>query len=133
MAELPNPQRGRVLIIDDEVRLAHTLRIALSSNHEVDLAHNGRQALERLRGPAVYDVVLCDMLLPDISGAEVFETIRREAPELVERFVFLTGGAFAPSTRDFLRDVPNEKLEKPFDLEALEALVEARVRARRPG
>lgn len=117
------PLRGRVLIIDDEVRLAETLRIALSESHDVEVATRGKQALELLLGDDGYDVVLCDLLLPDLTGVDIFEQISRRRPHMVSRFVFLTGGAFGERTRDFLQNVPNPRLEKPFDLESLERIV----------
>ncbi|MFO0552486.1 MAG: ATP-binding protein [Polyangiaceae bacterium] len=115
--------RGRVLIVDDEQRLAETLRIALGGNHDVDVATRGRRALELLQSGAQYDVVLCDLLMPDLSGVDLYEAVVETRPDLGARFVFLTGGAFGERTRDFLQAVANPRLEKPFDLNALEQLV----------
>ncbi len=121
------PRRGRVLVIDDEERLAATIRIALSPSHDVDTAITGRAALAKLEANT-YDAVLCDMFLPDVSGPDIFETITRKKPELATRFVFLTGGAFTDKARKFLQEVPNARLEKPFDLSVLESIIAKRVR-----
>ncbi len=118
--------RGKVLVVDDEERLAATLRLALSGEHDVDVATRGRRALELLRDRE-YDVILCDLSLPDVSGIDVFEEAKRLKPELAARFVFLTGGAFQARTRAFLQSVENARLDKPFDLEALERLISDRV------
>jgi nitrogen-specific signal transduction histidine kinase/CheY-like chemotaxis protein len=121
------PARGRVLIVDDEERLATTLKLALTHAHDVDVATRGRQALERLQATPGYDVILCDLMLPDLSGIDVFQEATRKNPELADRFVFLTGGAFQDRARDFLQSVPNTRLDKPFDLDTLENLIAERV------
>ncbi len=125
------PERGRVLIVDDEQRLAETLRMSLSASHEVQTANRGRRALELLFGDDEFDVVLCDLLMPDLTGAELYAIVAEKRPELAEKFVFLTGGAFSEGIREFLQQVPNPRIEKPFDLEDLERLIEERVAAAR--
>ena len=73
-----------------------------------------------------YDVILCDLLMPEFDGAQLYEATRRVAPESAGRFVFLTGGAFTPRAREFLASVPNPCLAKPFDVRVLRELVDAR-------
>lgn len=120
-------KRGRVLIVDDEERLAETLKISLSMRHDTDVATGGRRAIERLTTGPLYDVVLCDISMPDVTGAGVYEQVTRLHPIMADRFVFLTGGAFTDSMRDFLQSVPNVRLEKPFDLDELERVVDEAV------
>jgi CheY-like chemotaxis protein len=116
--------RGRVLIVDDEERLATTLKLALAHAHDVEIATRGRRAVELLTDPASdFDVVLCDIMLPDVSGIDVYLEATRAKPRMARRFVFLTGGAFHDRARDFLQSVDNPRLDKPFDLDALENLV----------
>lgn len=117
--------------MDDERRLAEALRLSLATEHDVHVETQGRKALELLvgsGGPATFDVILCDMLMPDLAGHDLYEQVAMRRPEMAERFVFLTGGAFTDSTRAFLQRVPNPRIEKPFDLDALEKLVDERVR-----
>jgi PAS domain S-box-containing protein len=131
----PGPRdvaRGRVLVIDDEERLAATLRLALSPAHDVDVATSGRAGRDAVLA-GDYDVVLCDLFLPDLSGPEIFDDVVASRPELGGRFVFLTGGAFTDAARSFLRRVPNARLEKPFDLGTLEALIADLLATRRLG
>ncbi len=66
---------------------------------------------------------LCDLLMPEMSGVELFQHLEAEAPDQCERVVFLTGGAFTPRAQEFLSRVPNARLEKPFDLDDLMVLI----------
>jgi DNA-binding response OmpR family regulator len=115
-----------VLVIDDEERLASTLKMALTHDYEVDIATRGRAAIE-LIAQKDYDAILCDLMLPDASGADIYEQSCRDRPALKDRFVFLTGGAFSGRARAFLQSVTNPRLEKPFDLDVLERVIAERV------
>ncbi|BDG08828.1 hybrid sensor histidine kinase/response regulator [Anaeromyxobacter paludicola] len=119
----PPPSRARVLVVDDEPLVARVASRLLSPAHEVTVAHSGTQALARVEGGERFDVVLCDLMMPDVSGMELYERLGRCAPELRERLVFITGGAFTATARDFLASVGNRCLEKPFDAEAIRAAV----------
>ena len=119
----PRELRRRVLLIDDEVNLASGLERALSSEHDVVLATSGREAKAILARDDRFDVVLCDLMMPDVTGMEVFAYIRAQRPHLAERTVFMTGGAFTAGARTFLEEVPNRRIEKPFDLDRLRSLI----------
>lgn len=116
------PQRRRVLVVDDERLVAQAVALVLE-DHDVTVCSSGREALERIRAHEEYDVVLCDLLMPEMTGMELYETLAREAPSMKERFVFMTGGAFTTRAQRFLNEVPNGRLQKPFDPPALQALV----------
>ena len=122
-------RRGRVLVVDDEAALAKTLAVALSDEHDVVARGSGREALALLRADDRFDVVLCDLMMPDMTGMDLYEAIVREKPVLASRFVFVTGGAFTPRARDFLDTVPATRLEKPFEMSSLRELLRDRVRA----
>ena len=120
--------RAHLLVIDDEERLAETLRMALAYSHDVTIATSGSDALAKIRGGThPFDLVLCDLFLPDISGPDIYAEVQRTRPDLLARFVFLTGGAFTESARRFLQNIDNPRLEKPFDLGALEDLISERL------
>lgn len=121
--------KPRVLVVDDEHRLAETLRIALDPSYEVSVATRGREAVESLTHGPTFDLVLCDLLLPDLTGPRVYAAAVAARPELAARFVFLTGGAFTEELSVFLQEVDNPRLEKPFDLATLEQLVAERLAA----
>jgi PAS domain S-box-containing protein len=111
----------RVLVVDDEPLIGESVRRALVE-HEVAVAHSGADAILMCeRGD--FDLVLCDLMMPGLSGIDVFETVRARRPELAERFVFMTGGAFTPKARGFLERFQGEALSKPFALKELRELV----------
>jgi len=113
-------RRGRILIVDDEPVLAGVMVEALE-DHDVTVVTSGLEALERCDEGA-YDVIFCDLMMPDMSGMEVFEKIRSSHAGLEERIVFVTGGAFTPKARAFLDSTTNLRIEKPFHIDALQRL-----------
>jgi DNA-binding NtrC family response regulator len=128
-AELVKPaaaKRGRVLIIDDEPVLASALGRSIQSEFDVVVLSSGTDALDLLRRDDRFDVVLCDLIMPSVTGMDLHEELSRSRPALAERMIFMTGGSFTPRTRDFLRKVPNPTLDKPFDLATLSALLRRR-------
>lgn len=118
--------RPRILIVDDEPTLTTALRRALVRDVEVVVRTSGREAVALLEADPRFDVVLCDIMMPDMTGIEVYEAVKERAPALAAKFVFMTGGTFAAATREFLDNVPNTRLEKPFDLRALRELIRQR-------
>ncbi|HEV7557108.1 MAG TPA: PAS domain S-box protein [Kofleriaceae bacterium] len=120
-------RRGRVLIVDDEVVFANSLRRMLSREHEVTVANSGRAALELLRAGERFDVILCDLMMPEITGMDVHAQLVQLSPEQAERMIFMTGGAFSPSGRQFLDRISNRCFDKPCDLEALRMAIRQRL------
>jgi CheY-like chemotaxis protein len=120
--QAPSARRGRVLIVDDEPAVGRALRRILRE-HDVELATSGRQALEKLSTDSNFHVVVCDVMMPDLSGKDLYEAIQQGGSGLDKRFVFVSGGAFTPGARDFLARVPNPTLEKPFDEAAVKRVV----------
>ncbi|MDI3285284.1 PAS domain S-box protein [Polyangium sp. 15x6] len=124
------PRRGRVLVIDDEAPLANALKMFLADEHDVVVSTSGRDALALLEKDPSFDAILCDLMMPDVTGVDVHEALRQRAPDVAARLVFVTGGAFTPRMRAFLEEVRNPQLEKPFDLPKLRALLRQLVSAR---
>ena len=116
--------RAHILVVDDEAIVGSFVRRAIGSLHDIDVVQSGREALDRIHAGAPFDLVLCDLMMPQMSGMDLYEEVRKSSPALAERFVFMTGGAFAPKARAFLDAVPNARLEKPFEPSALKAVVE---------
>jgi CheY-like chemotaxis protein len=119
----PALRRGNVLVIDDEESLAQAIRRFLSVEHNVTAVYRARDALDLLELGTRYDVILCDLMMPQITGMELHGEIVRIDSAQAGRIVFLTGGAFAPSARDFLATATNRRIEKPFDLKEVRRLV----------
>ena len=86
--------------------------------HRTDTASDGFQALEKLRR-RTYDLILCDLKMPGLSGQAVYEEIAEKWPEMCERIIFLTGDLVDPRTRAFLDRVQRPVIEKPFQVEDL--------------
>ena len=118
---------GRVLVVDDEVAVGRTIQRLLGDRHEVVALAGGAEAIELLRTGADFDVILCDMSMPEVTGIDVYVRSTETRPDLATRFIFMTGGSFTASTRDFLERSPNEKIDKPFDLAVLRAVVRSRI------
>jgi ligand-binding sensor domain-containing protein/CheY-like chemotaxis protein len=119
-----SPVRGRVLIVDDDPLVSSALRRTLAREHEVEVVVSSRRALEMLTAPEdSYDVILCDLMMPELTGMELHAQLERAKPERARRMVFVTGGAYTPVAKEFLERVSNPRVEKPFDPEALRAQV----------
>ncbi|XSE99378.1 ATP-binding protein [Pseudomyxococcus flavus] len=118
------PGRKRVLVVDDEPLLAAVLGRVLGTRHEVVVVHSGREALDLLASDARFDRVFCDLMMDGLTGMDVYDVLSARQPEVLSRFVFMTGGAFSERARTFLQSVPLPRIEKPFELGALHALVE---------
>jgi CheY-like chemotaxis protein len=111
--------RPRVLFVDDETALGNAVRAALEDELEIDVVGSGKDALARLDGGDRYGAIVCDVMMPEVSGMDVYDAVSARRPELLPSFVFVTGAAFSATAREFLERVPNTKLEKPFDMQAL--------------
>lgn len=115
----PGPEVSlRILIIDDEEPV-RTVLGHLLQNHNITAVDSGRNAIEQLTTDAHWDVILCDIMMPDLTGVAVYDHVLSTHPELAERFVFITGGTFTELTTTFLESIPNPVLNKPFQRSAL--------------
>jgi signal transduction histidine kinase len=116
-------QRGRILVIDDEPPIGRAIQDALKREHDVFFVQRASEALARLDEGETFDMIICDLVMPDLSGPEFYARFVGRWPALAPRLVFMTGGAFTPGTVEFMKRVPTAVLAKPFSLEDLKALV----------
>lgn len=113
---------ARLLVIDDEVLMGRALARALRSEAQVVTACGGAEAIEILQDDQDFDLILCDMMMPGMSGADVHAWIGGNLPDLQERIVFITGDVTTDETRHFLASTRNRCLLKPVALDVLRAL-----------
>jgi PAS domain S-box-containing protein len=115
----PATAQHRVLVVDDEIAVGRTLSLVLEPEYEVTVAESAEQALSAIRDAEArggFDAVICDLLMPGMTGIELFEITSREFPDLAPRFIFMSGGLSLTEPRNFSSRVSNRIIEKPFDL-----------------
>jgi signal transduction histidine kinase/ActR/RegA family two-component response regulator len=123
------PVQARILVVDDEPSILTALR-RLLARHELTTCGDGKQALQLLLGGGEFDLVLCDLMMPGLTGVELYEEVSQARPEYEPRFLFMTGGAFHAAAQDILDRLPERCIGKPLDLERLLAMIRERLDAR---
>jgi CheY-like chemotaxis protein len=124
---LPSSRRGRVLIVDDEPMVLRAMQRWLSGAHDVTVTTSATEAHRLVASGADYDVILCDLMMPKMTGMQWHAELARAFPAHAERMIFLTGGAFSPAVQVFLDGLTNTWLDKPVDGQALRVLIARRV------
>lgn len=122
-------RKAHILVIDDEDMIGLMLRRALKA-HDVTVMSSAGDALAELTRGVRYDAILCDLMMPAMTGMEFHAILTRQFPDQARAVMFLTGGAFNTETASFLASVPNEQLEKPFDIGLLKEKINTHLRAR---
>jgi CheY-like chemotaxis protein len=120
--------RARVLLVDDEELVLRALQRILKE-HDVVTTSSAKLALSLCAAGTSFDLILCDLMMPAMTGMELHQELVRIAPEQAKRMVFLTGGAFTEKARSFLTEVAREHIEKPFEAANLRAIVQSHLRA----
>jgi CheY-like chemotaxis protein len=121
--EKPTTRRATVLVVDDELPLAMVLRRVLH-DHDVAVVTSAADAVAILASGRTFDVILSDLMMPEMTGMALYDELSKQLPSAAERMVFMTGTAFTPEARVFFERVSNERLEKPFALGAVREVVE---------
>jgi signal transduction histidine kinase len=117
-------RRLRLLIVDDEAMVARAAQRIFEAHFKVEIALDGKSALEKLEHTP-YDVVLCDVMMPGLTGLDVYRQVRLRDEALAARFVFATGGLFNQELSDSVKRLSNMIVEKPYDPKALRQTIEA--------
>jgi len=117
-------RRGRVMVIDDDPQVSASLQRMLAREHDVVAHISSRAAVGELAGGPAYDLILCDLMMPELPGWELYEKLTDAQKKKV---AFMTGGAFQPNARDFLAGIKNPVLDKPIDARQLRALLRDRL------
>jgi len=116
---------ARVLVVDDDPLVSRALARSLN-DCEVVVASDARDALARIGRGEAFDVIVCDLMMPGMTGMDLYDAIRQVAPAQLERMIFLSGGAVTTRAREFVATVPNILMEKPFDIRRLREIVRSR-------
>jgi signal transduction histidine kinase/ActR/RegA family two-component response regulator len=122
--------RPRVLVVDDEPLVCASLYRVLSRDFDVVPHTSARHALALVRAGEPFDIVLCDLMMPEMSGEAFHAELSQLRPKLAAEVVFLSGGAFTPGAQEFLQAVPNLCIQKPFEPAELITLLSERCRSR---
>ena len=117
---------AHILVIDDEAEVRYAIRAVLEDQgHQVQEAETGSQGLETL-GREGFDLVICDIIMPDKEGIETIVEIRETLPE--QKIVAMSGGGRIKK-EDYLAVAAavgaTHTISKPFDAETLTDMVQA--------
>lgn len=118
----------RVLVIDDEPMIRRILTRALDAQHAVTAVSSAEAALALVAEGRRFDVVFCDLVMPEMDGMQFYERLERMSPALAERVVFMSGGVFTSDARAFVDRLGARHLPKPFDLKQVQAVLEGSVK-----
>ncbi len=119
--------RGRVLIVEDEPHILGILTRVLGDDHEIIQASSGSEAQRIIGEGEIPDVIVCDLMMPQITGMDLYGWILSLNPSLASKMIFITGGAFTPKAKKFINEVDNLHLEKPIDLKNLRKVIREQV------
>jgi CheY-like chemotaxis protein len=122
-------RRARVLVLDNDPAIVKVVLRMLGSELDVTASTDPQQALNNIREGTRFDLILCDLIMRPLTGADFYRLLLESAPELAPRTVFMTGGAYAPWAREFLCTLPNPWIDKPFpQLDDFRSLVQGYLR-----
>jgi CheY-like chemotaxis protein len=116
------PKKTILCVDDNDQHLSIRKFMLETKGYNVICCTCGKDALAAFNRGGI-DLILCDLMMPGLTGMDVFDQISRELPDLCSRFVFMTGGAVTERARKFLDGMPDQRLDKPFRLEQVEALL----------
>jgi CheY-like chemotaxis protein len=109
--------------VEDEPALCRVLERLLAA-HKVTSVMRARQALERIHQGDKFDVIVCDVMMPEMTGMEFYDELAKSHSGMAARVVFMSGGGLTPHARAFLDRVPNLLLDKPIDAARLNRCVD---------
>jgi signal transduction histidine kinase len=122
---------GRILVVDDEPGIRRTLARLLRQQHTVVSAASGVEARAIIETDHNFDLILCDVMMPDMVGTALHEWVTAHCPMLAERMVFMSGGIFTPQVAAYLAEAGNLQIDKPFNAATLMRIVARRVASAR--
>ena len=125
---MEHPDQPSVMVVDDEPLVCELIKTLLEEDYRVEVFTSSREALGRLLGGEPFDLVLCDLMMPELAGMDVHAELRRLLPKQAERMVFMTGGTFTERAHRFIEEVGTPTLTKPFRRDQLHDTLAKRLR-----
>jgi two-component system NtrC family sensor kinase len=125
IGSMTTPAAPRLWVIDDERLVAKTVSRVLAQAYDIVILDDPREAVHRLEHGETFDALLCDLMMPGMSGMEVHARIAALRPDLLPRVIFMSGGASTSEGRQFAAQLRLPLIEKPFDATRLRAMLDA--------
>jgi len=122
-------RRGRVMIVDDDPAILVALTRVLGLQHDVTAASSPAEAVAHIQRGERFDAIILDVVMPGMTGIELYELWVRELPTVADAVIFLTAGGFTAESERFLRSMGERCLQKPVDIASLRRFIDARVAA----
>ena len=116
-------RRHHVLIVDDDPRVAQSIKRMLHSDHDLTVASCGAEAIEHVAAGTRFDAIITDVMMPNMTGIELYDRLEDLAPDQALRVIFLSGGVFTAQTQARLEAAGNPQLQKPVSSQELRACV----------
>ncbi len=122
-SSIPAAPRQSVLIVDDEQLIGRSLRRTLRPDYDVTVVTSARQAVATIESGAWFDAIICDVMMPEMSGTELHRWLLEAHPKQASRLAFITGGAFGGQAADYLQQQDRRTLSKPISNQEIRALL----------
>jgi signal transduction histidine kinase len=123
-------QRASILVIDDEPGLQRSIVAILRKEHDVIAVGDAQEAMRMIKdGGMRFDLIICDLMMPNMTGMDLHAEFEREIPGQADRMAFMTGGVFTDRARAFLARFPDALIEKPFTVSVIRNFIRQRLSA----
>lgn len=120
--------KARVLIVDDDPRFLAAIARLLKAEHQIATEPDAVRVVSRLHAEGPFDLILCDLTMPDVSGPQLREQVADKAPHYLQRMVFFTGGAVTQEATQFLTRADVVHISKYLSPSSLREEVAAQVK-----
>jgi len=116
---------ARVLVVDDDAAVGAAIQRSFRGRHETKVVTSAAAALALIERGQEFDVILCDVTMPNMNGPQFLAALEKTRPDLASRLALMTGGLSNHPSQQGLRDgMRNPLVDKPFELSTLLALVD---------
>lgn len=122
------PARARILVIDDDESVLAAIERTLRRDYDVWCCSKARDALTLVESAEHFALIVCDLMMPEMTGIDFHEQLKERHPSVADRVVFLTGGAFTTRAAAFMESLDARCMEKPYDASELRAFVSRHIR-----